>query len=224
MRSPWYLFGLCALVGAASCHATSVQRGPSETLHAYARALESNKADEAYALFSEEARRNVSLEAFRRMVHENPDEMREIARALARPSSDPIVTAEIISKDGESLRLLYEGGRWVIDASVIDRYGQASPRQAVEGFLRALERKRYDLLLRFVPDSHRAGLDASTLRAAFDEGEQAEEVRAIAEALRASLPTASIEEIGDKASVHYGEGKIARLVREDGRWKIEDLD
>lgn len=224
MRASLSFLGICALVGVASCHATATQRGPNETLLSYARAIESEKADEAYALLSEEARRNVSLEAFRRMVRENPEEMREIARSLARPTSDPVVTATVSSQGGESLQLVYEGGRWVIDASVLDRYGQATPRQAVEGFLRALERKRYDVVLRFVPDSHRAGLDIAMLEAAFDEGEQAEELRALASAIRASLPSASIEEIGDRASIRYGEGKIVQLVREEGRWKIEDLD
>ncbi len=53
--------------------------------------------------------------------------------------------------------MVYEGGRWRIDANAVDLYGQATPRQAITGFLRAFERKRYDVILRYVPDAEREG-------------------------------------------------------------------
>lgn len=224
LRALLRFVGIFALVGTASCHAASMQQGPNDTLRAYARALEDGHADEAYALLSDEARRNVSLEAFRRMVSESPDDVREIARALARPSSDPVVTATVTSKQGETLLLVFEGGRWRIDASAIDLYAQSTPRQAIEGFLRAFERKRYDVILRFVPDAHREGLDAAKLEAAWGQGDPGEEMQRITSAVRASLPTAAIEEIGDKASMTYGQAGLIQLVREHGSWKIEDFD
>lgn len=144
---------LTACTGAAL-----VQQGPSDTLRAYAQALEQGRVDDAYRLLSDEAKRSMSLEAFRRAVQENPEDAVEIARAIARPSSDPVVTATVTVPSGEELLLVYEAGKWRIDASAVDLYGQATPRQAMLGFLRAVDRKRYDVILRYVPDAEIQGV------------------------------------------------------------------
>ena len=137
-----------------------VQQGPSDTLRAYSQALEQGRVDEAYRLLSDEAKRSMSLEAFRRAVKENPQEVIEISRAIGRPTADPIVTATVSLPSGDELLLIYEGGKWRIDAAAVDLYGQATPRQALVGFLRAFERKRYDVVLRFVPDAEKEGLSS----------------------------------------------------------------
>jgi hypothetical protein len=208
---------------AMGCRASTLQQGPSDTLRAYARALDDGHADDAYKLLSSEARRSISLEAFRRMVKENATEMKDIAHALSRPSSDPVVIATVTSPRGESVLLVYEDGRWHLDGSAINLYGQSTPRQSVEAFLRAFERKRYDVMIRFVPDTHLEGLDEGKLRAAW-EGPQKEEMQRITAALRAALPTAQFEEIGDRATMAYGSGGTVQLIREHGQWKIEDFD
>jgi hypothetical protein len=224
---PSHHFRLCVCLLACSawagCKSTTLSQGPSDTLRAYARALDDGRADDAYRLLSDDARRNISLDAFRRMVAENPSEMRELAHALARPSSDPVVTATVTSPKGEVIQLVYEGKRWTIDASAIDLYAQTTPRQALEGFLRAFDRRRYDMLLRFVPDAHLDGLDAGKLKAAW-EGGQKEQMQRIVEAVRAALPTAQIEEVGERATMAYGTGGTVQMVREHGAWKIEDFD
>jgi hypothetical protein len=141
---------------------TLVQQGPSDTLRAYAQALEQGRVDDAYRLLSDEAKRSMSLEAFRRAVRENPQDVLEIARALARPSSDPVITATVTVPNGDELLLVYEGGRWRIDAAAVDLYGQATPRQALMGLLRAFDRKRYDVILRYVPDAEIEGISGFT--------------------------------------------------------------
>jgi hypothetical protein len=213
---------LVALLAASGCGGAALQQGPSDTLRAYARALDEGRADDAYKLLSSEARHSISIEAFRRMVKENSPEMKDIAHALARPASDPQVTATVVSPKGEKLQLVYEDGRWRLDGS-INLYGQSTPQQSVEAFLRAFERKRYDVMIRFVPDGHMEGLDADKLRTAW-EGSQKEEMARITAALRAALPTAQFEEIGDRATMAYGSGGTVQLVREHGVWKIEDFD
>lgn len=147
-----------ALLGAACSPSTLVQQGPSDTLRAYARALEEGRVDDAYRLLSDDAKRSMSLEAFRRAVKESPDEVIEIARAVSRPASDPLVTATVSLPNGDELLLVYEDGKWRIDAAAIDLYSQATPRQALAGFLRAFERKRYDVVLRYVPDAEKEGI------------------------------------------------------------------
>jgi hypothetical protein len=149
------LFSLAACNGSAI-----VSQGPSDALRAYAAALQDGRVDEAYRLLSDEAKRNMSLEAFRRAVKESPQDASEIAQALSRPSSDPVVNATVVLPSGDELLLIYESGRWRIDASAVELYGQATPRQAITGFLRAFERKRYDVILRYVPDAEREGVAA----------------------------------------------------------------
>jgi hypothetical protein len=153
------LLSALALCGLGGCTgAALVQQGPSDTLRSYALSLEQGRVDDAYRLLSDEAKRSMSLEAFRRAVQENPEDAVEIARAIARPSSDPVVTATVTVPNGEELVLVYEGGRWRIDASAVDLYGQATPRQAMLGFLRAVDRQRYDVVLRYVPDAEILGI------------------------------------------------------------------
>ena len=195
---------------------------PSSVLKAYARSLEEGRAEDAYRMLSDEARRGISLEAFRRMVKDSPEEVREIGKALARPTAPPVVTATVTGPSGQELQLVLEGGVWRVEATAIDLYAQDSPRHAVQGFVRALERKRYDVILRYVPDAHKEGLDPAKLKGAW-EGHDKEEMEQVLSALKQALPTATIEETGERATLPYGAGTL-QLVRERGLWKIEDFD
>ncbi|WP_437666006.1 hypothetical protein [Sorangium sp. So ce1182] len=264
-----------------ACGSSYAQQGPSDTLRAYAQALQEGRVDAAYRLLSDEAKRSMSLEAFRRAVRDNPDDALEIARAIARPAADPVVTATVTMPNGEELLLVFEGGRWRLDAAAVDLYGQATPRQALVGFLRAFERRRYDVILRYVPDAEKEGLgeaadgaggeadaavgagaargdgaappagpegaagaDAAqkpggrpgTARAAAGaaqltpeklkaawEGPQREQINRVVQAIKAALPTATIEETGDSASMAYGAGGTVAFTREHGVWKIKDF-
>lgn len=268
-----------------ACGSSYAQQGPSDTLRAYAQALQEGRVDAAYRLLSDEAKRSMSLEAFRRAVRDNPDDALEIARAIARPAADPVVTATVTMPNGEELLLVFEGGRWRLDAAAVDLYGQATPRQALVGFLRAFERRRYDIIMRYVPDAEREGLvdpaggapeeagapgetssarggdaqaqpaapgaapgsagaDAAQkpdgrpgtakagaaaaqltpekLKSAW-EGPQKEQINRVVQAIKAALPTATIEETGDSASMAYGAGGTVAFTREHGVWKIKDF-
>ena len=134
-----------------------------------------------------------------------------------------MVTATVVTPTGDTLLLVYENGRWKVDGSAIDLYAQNTPRQAVTSFVRAYERKRYDILMRFVPDSKKAGLDAQKLKEAW-EGVQKQEVDRIVQAVKSALPTATFEEVGDRATMPFGAVGTVQLVRERGVWKIEDFD
>jgi hypothetical protein len=206
----------------SACGTPPPPRGPKETLDSYAQALREGKVRDAYALLSDEAKKNIPFEAFERMVKENPEEVRDIATALSRPSGPPLVTATVTAPNGESLLLIYEGGRWRVDGSAIDLYSQASPEAAVRAFIRAFQNKRYDVLLRFVPDGKKEGLDAKKLKKAW-EGEQKDEMERLTQALAAALPSARFERIGERATMSYGAGGSVELVREQGVWKIEEF-
>ena len=230
--------GIVLAVWLAGCSAYGGAESPDGVLRAYAEALKDGRADDAYKLLSDEAKRSVSLEAYRRMVRENPEDVKDIANALSRRGSAPVVTAIVTAPNGDKLKLLYEDGHWTIDGTGVDRYGQATPRQALTGFLRAFERRRFDVIMRYVPEAERegrpdalwgdgdakstGGLTAEKLKAAWT-GDQKEYITSIVQAIRSALPTARIEETEDRAVMPYGAGGTVLFVRENGLWKIEDL-
>jgi hypothetical protein len=221
-RAAWLSLGVLAASAALAACAARAGTDPESTLHAYARALDEGRADLAYAYLSDEARRGISLEAFRRIVKEDPDGVRELARSLERPAAPAVVSATVTSPSGEELQLVLENGKWRIDASAIDLYAQDVPRRAIEGFIRAVERKRYDVVMQYVPDAHKEGLDAAKLREAW-EGPEKAQIGQVISALKRALPSATIEETGERAAMVYGVGTI-QLLREHGLWKIENFD
>jgi len=162
------------------------------------------------------------FEAFSRMVKENPEDTKAIASALVRPSGPSEVTATVTAPDGETLLLRLEGGRWKIDRSDIDLYAQDTPEASLRAFVRAVKNARYDVLLRFVPDSKLEGLDPAKLKTSF-EGEERDEVARLTGAISAALPTATVEHLGDRATMSYGGGGTVEMVREHGLWKIEEF-
>lgn len=219
------LLPIALLLGAC---ASGASKSPRETLDAYSRALERGQVKEAYALLSEDAKKSFPYEAFERMVRDNPAEVKAIAEGLSRPAGAPLVTATVTAPNGESLLLIYEDGAWKIDGSAIDLYSQATPKAAIVAFIRAYENKRYDVLMRFVPDKAKTAdsagpaLDQAKLRKAW-EGEQKDEMDRLTQALRAALPTSKFELIGDRATMAYGAGGTVELVREQGTWRIEEF-
>ena len=156
------------------------------------------------------------------MVKDDPEGVKEIGRSLERPTAPPVVTATVTSPGGQDLSLVLEDGSWRVDVSSIELYAQDTPRHAVQGFVRAVERKRFDVVMRYVPDAHREGLDATKLQSAW-EGHEKDEIQQVVSALKQALPAATIEETGERATMPYGAGTL-QLVREHGLWKIENFD
>ncbi|HET9953004.1 MAG TPA: hypothetical protein VFQ61_00800 [Polyangiaceae bacterium] len=206
-------------VGCASAGASAQ---PDQTLQAYARAVQGGRAREAYSLLSKQAQKNIPFESFERILKENPEELSEFAKSLQRPASPPLVTATVTPSNGPPLLLVYENGAWRVDASSVDLYSQATPERAVAAFVRAYENQRYDVLLRFVPDAQKHELTPASLKQAWTV-DQKEDVARMMQALKAALPSARFELLGDRATLAYGAGGSLELLREHGAWKVEDL-
>ncbi|HET9934644.1 MAG TPA: hypothetical protein VFQ35_28260 [Polyangiaceae bacterium] len=206
----------------AGCAHSGASGEPDRTLQAYSRALEAGRAQEAYALLSSDAQKSIPFEAFQRMLKENPEEIKELARSLRRPAQPPQVTATVTPPNGPTLLLVYEDGRWRVDASSIDLYSQATPERAVAGFVRAYENRRFDVLMRFVPDAQKKDLTPASLEKAWTS-DQKDDVEHMMQALRAALPTARFEVLGERATLAFGASGMLELVREHGTWKVEDL-
>jgi len=212
------------LAGALSLGACSPPpaNSPDSAVDRYATAIQEERYEDAYALLSTESRGEISLAAFVQLIKNNPEEVKALLKSLEGQSAPPHVTANITSEDGTELVLVYENGAWRIDEAAVDLYSQATPKAALESFVRAYDEKRWDVLLRFVPKDQSEGLDEKILKKAW-QGEQLVEMQTIVEGLRTHTDNAEIEIVGERATMSYGAGGVAELRLENGAWKIEDF-
>lgn len=203
----------------SGCVSSASRPTPQAAIGDYARALEAGDARAAYAALSTDAQRRVPFARFEAMMRENPEQVAALAKRLNQPPEQMVVTATFRGSPGEVLKLTLEDGEWKADLSAIDLYSQATPLAAVTSFVRAFQQRRYDVLIRFVPDSEKAGLTAELLKKAW-EGPQKQEMTDTVEALSAALTSARVDEYGDKATLAYGTAGTVELTLENGLWKI----
>jgi hypothetical protein len=226
---------MCAI---AACRAAAP--GPVDTVAAYADALRDQRYTDAWQMLSHTARQTLSYERFERLARERPEELRDALTAYERVDTQAPVIARLELSSGETVVLHYEGGEWRIDPSALEFYGQSTPRQALLSFARAVERERWDVLLSLAPhavatqlreggpptDGGAAATPEHRLRDAWS-GPSADSDRQVLGLLVQSLERQRpIEVSGGRATFTYGTVNqyTARLVREDGLWKVEDID
>jgi hypothetical protein len=195
---------------------------PAATVAAFGAALARGDLAGAYRLTSTDFQRRVPLEAFRSGFAAGGGEPAELGRRMVAEAPGMRPRVEVTLALGERVPLVLEAGGWRIDAPVYEPWGQGTPRAAILTFVRALDARRYDVVLRLVPDRYRGGLSVDRLRT-FWEGEHKDEHRALLERVRAAA-SAPIVEAGDEARLELAPDRQVRLVREGGQWKIEDPD
>jgi hypothetical protein len=207
---------LAVLAGA--CAPVRSDVGPESTLSAFSEALQKGDARRAYGLMSEAYRERVSYADFEKQIKDNPAETEALSRALLK-RAHTVTHVEVELADGRQVRLAEGRQGFVVDSPIADFYSQATPRDALETFIRAVENARWDVVYALMPNADREGLDPATLGKNLEA--QIEELTRIVTLLKTSreLP---IEVVGDRATMPYGESFTARFVREDGRWKLED--
>ena len=196
------------------------QTTPESSVRALARALGEKRYEQAYRLMSSDYRRRFSLAEFRSLLQKNPDETLKTAVALSRIKGRADQRATVVYGDSERLHLVREKGRWRIADNVADYYDQSTPRAALRSFIRAMERQRYDVILRLIPEADKEGITIERMREAWS-GEGREEVERMLSNLRENLDN-PIEQIGKHATMPYGDRYRVQFIREDGVWKIED--
>lgn len=209
-----------ALATAVGCGAPS--KAPTTVLQQYSLALQQKKYDVAYALMSEQFRARHSKDEFVRMMKENDREVRETANRLKRAHKAFKVSAEFNYGLGDKMRLVQQDGRWRIATNPIHFYSHATPREALRSFIRAYNLKRWKVMLRYVPNKYRKRMNVDKMRKQFD-GDNRESVASMMSMLEANLDQ-PIADKGNEARMPYGDHYEVKFLREEGQWKIQDLD
>jgi hypothetical protein len=217
VRRPLHTLTFLLALGLA-CTPQRKEVGPEATLTAFADALARGDARAAYVLMSEAYRERVSYEDFAKHIKENGAETEDLSKAL-RKRAQRTTFVDIELANGTQVRLQEAPKGFVIDSAIAEFYSQATPRDALDTFIRAVENARWDVVYALMPAADREGLDVATLGKNLEA--QIEELTRIVTLLKASreLP---IEVVGERATMPYGESFTARFLREDGVWKLED--
>lgn len=219
-RSLALVLGGALLLSAVGCGGS--RTAPGSALDRYASALRGKNYDDAYALMSSEYRSRVAKDEFVRLLRDNPREVADTADQLGSRKRRLVVTADLSYGLGDSLHLVEEGGAWRIADNPLAFYDQSTPGNALRSFVRAYRLERWDVMLRFVPKAYAELMDADKMRNQF-AGERKDQLAQLMNALEANLDE-QIEEQGPaEARMRYGAGMQVTFVREDGRWRLKDL-
>jgi len=209
---------LC-LVVVAACNRGG---GPNGTLDRYGRALKNHDFAGAYELMSSGFRGKVSREDYIRMMRDNAREVDETAERLTGKRGSLEVSAEFEYGLGDQMRLVQEDGHWKIASNPLAFYDQSSPKAALRSFLRAYRLGRWDIMLRFVPNTYREKMDAKKMEAQFT-GPSKDAMESLMNSIEANVDEPIIEH-GNEARMSYGDRFEVKFLKEDGAWKLKDLD
>jgi len=197
-------------------------RGPAEALADFGGAVDRKDYVTAYGLMTADYRRRVPLADFQRELDGGGPDVATVARRLRDEAARTPFQIEVEVDLGQKLTLVLEGGQWRVAAQPFDLPSQETPRAALRSFVRAVELRRYDALLRLIPNRYRAGMSIDKLRD-YWEGERRADNQKLVKALRDHI-AAPIIETGDEARMPYDDSAEVRFLREDGVWKVEDVD
>ncbi len=196
--------------------------GPENTLDRYGTALKNHDFATAYDLMSSSFRVKVSRDDYVRTMRDNHREVNETAERLRGHKGSVEVSAEFEYGLGDTMRLVQEDGQWKIASYPLGFYDQSTPKAALRSFIRAYRLERWDVMLRFVPNSYREKMDAKKMQVQFT-GPSREQMENLINTLEANVD-GPITERGNDARMDYGDRYTVQFLKEDGAWKLKDLD
>ena len=196
---------------------------PLSAVDGYVSALRAGDYTRAYDYMSAGYRRAHGRDEFVRMMKDSPEEVKQTAERLLADGRKVEVSARFVYDDlRDELPLVLENGAWRLASDPLEFYPQDTPAHTLRSFIRAVELKRYDVLLRFVPTPWRAEMTAEKMKVEF-EGERKDGIARMLRLLTANLEN-PIDIDGDRARMPYGDRYEVKFVREEGAWKIKDPD
>ncbi len=196
------------VVSALGC-ATTRPSAPEVAARDFAEAAQRGDADAIYELLTSEAQREHGREGTRARVEESRRELGEMGAAIAQGELTVETRAVVRFADGERAELAVEDGEYRIELADALPSRASTPEAALAAFRAALARRSYAAVFRLLSAETRAAIERDV--AALVEGLEEPE-------------TLEVEVDGDRATVRLPGGSLVGLRREDGVWRVEDLN
>ena len=193
---------------------------PKSVLSQYQQALQSRDAKSIYKLSDNDFRSIHSVTEIEKYLSENEADAKSLAELLAEDTVATALRGTIELASGHVVHLIFEDGRWKVRAGGIpfDRFD--SPQAALNAFFRAYRDGRLEVLRQLIPSNYASRyLDDAQLEA------HLERIRSRVVAAENRLPKVpKAKEKGETAEITYGDGFKVSFIKEDGSWKISDLE
>lgn len=195
---------------------------PEGVTREFAAALSENDLSRAYELMSAGYRGRVHFDRFKEQLEGNPEETIALSNELGQVRRATGENGVLYYGDDKPLRLEPSGRSWKIVTDLANFYDQSTPRATLRSFVYALDRRRYNLVMRFIPTVDKAGVTPEQIAKEWS-GDNRQAIERLLSGLRDNL-NAPIEETGDVAIMPYGQRLCMQFRREQGVWKIETLE
>ncbi len=249
MRRPLPILLLGCVLAASGCPPAK-DHDPLTTALRYLDAASAGDVETCFSLLSEEAQRRCDRACLANILERQRAEFRaardELRESLAGKNAPGNITqshrASLRLRDGSELHLVQpatslpsttrgapQDTGYRFAHSPLAFYPQDTPERALRSFLLAIERRRWDVLLSFMPRSlaqppQGPPYTPDQLRQRF-EGPAQKDISRQLTALRQHLGDAvQISENGTEAKLTVGDNKEVRLLYEDEAWRISQLE
>lgn len=237
--------GLAALLlvglSSTSCHRAQ-RTDPLPVVRRYLDQTADGQVDAAYAALSDDFKRRCDRGCFARILTAQRPELIQ-ARAQVRAGEARVETqARLTLGDGTVLQLVQAGeppqekekekekgleraaSPFLFAESPLEFYPQDTPERTLRSFMRAVQARRYEALLRFIPQSLEEQYTLATLRERFDGPGRTALIAQLDSIGRHLSEPFIFDKDGRLAKLPIGDGKEARLLFEDGRWRVLQLE
>jgi len=210
-----------ALWAVQGCSSAATNSTPEGAVAAYAASIQRGDAVTARSLLSEPQAAQLEAKALSAQWARYPEESRAIAERLQSPAVSTAERALVVLRNGQEVQLTRDprAGTWRIVRPSALLYDQSTPRAALRSFVWALRHQRWQVLLELMPEGARGAMTAAELGEHL--GQQRQEYQRMLALLETSLDR-PIEQVGERATMPYGDRFAVRFVREGELWKIED--
>lgn len=200
---------VAAVVGAVLGCASTRPPSPEAAARDFAEAAQRGDAEAIYELLTSEAQREHGREGTEARVEESRRELGAMGASLADGELTVQTRAVVRFADGERAELAVEHGEYRIELADALPSRASTPEAALAAFRAALARRSYAAVFRLLSAETRAAIER--------------DLDAVVEGLEAP-ETLEVQVDGDRATVALPGGFRVGLRREDGVWRVEDLD
>lgn len=227
MRRLLLAVSLCA----AGCHPPS-GADPLPVVRRYLDLTADGQVDAAYASLSDDFKRRCDRTCFARILTAQRPELIQ-ARAQVRAGEARVETrARQSLPDGTALQLTQAGEPpekgapvpFLFSENPLDFYPQDTPERTLRSFARAVQARRYEALLRFIPQSMEEQYTLDALRERFDGPGRTALLKQLDTITRHLSEPFVFEKDGRLAKLPIGDGKETRLLFEESRWRVLQLE